>query len=601
MKSNFDKHPSIGVSHSNEDCIVGWYAIAGKINEIITAKGKNRVVVVFDCYQGVLHDEVETALRKELHYNLFINCSTALKTPKEVTAMVFPDVTDDQIFGFMTRLTIDKFFDDKRLAAVRKEIESKTEGVIVVYGEGATYAVSQSDILIYLDMARWEIQLRMRKGQVSNLGVVNAGAEFSLQYKQSYFVDWRVLDRHKISLMDKMDFVIDTNKPGNPKMASAALVLKGLEAASHRPFRVVPFFDPGPWGGQWLKEVADLDRSAVNYAWAFDCVPEENSLLLKFGDTTFEIPSIDLVLTKPVELLGEKVYKRFGAEFPIRFDFLDTMDGGNLSLQVHPTTQYIKDKFGMEYTQDESYYMLDVKDGAHVYLGLRDDVVPENMIGELKISQEEGRPFDAEKHVQKWPVNKHDHVLIPAGTVHCSGRDSVVLEISATPFIFTFKLWDWGRLGLDGKPRPINITHGEKVIQWDRKEAWTKKNLINRFEKMAEGDGWVEERTGLHETQFIETRRHWFTGTVPHHTNGGVNVINLVEGREAIVESPDHSFEPFIVHYAETFIIPAAVGAYTIRPHGESVGTQCGTLKAFVRTEEMNGYHLQDAPAGVKQ
>ncbi len=375
-------------------------------------------------------------------------------------------------------------------------------------------------------------------------------------------------------------------------MAAASLVLKGLEIASHRPFRVVPFFDPGPWGGQWLKEVADLDRSAVNYAWAFDCVPEENSLLLKLGDTTFEIPSIDLVLKKPAELLGEKVYKRFGAEFPIRFDFLDTMEGGNLSLQVHPTTQYIKDKFGMAYTQDESYYLLDVKDGAYVYLGLRDDVVPENMIEELKASQEEGTQFDAEKHVQKWSVKKHDHVLIPAGTVHCSGKDSVVLEISATPYIFTFKLWDWGRLGLDGKPRPINITHGEKVIQWDRKEAWTKKNLINRFEKIAEGEGWIEERTGLHESQFIETRRHWFTGTVPHHTNGGVNVINLVEGREAVVESPDQSFEPFVVHYAETFIIPAAAGAYTIRPYGESVGTQCATLKAFVRTEEMkNGYN----------
>jgi mannose-6-phosphate isomerase class I len=593
MKSNFNKHPSIKVSHDNEDCIVEWDGITRKINEIVVAKRKDRVVVVIDCYQGVLHEEVETILRRKLHYVLFEKSTAAFKTSEDIAAMVHPDVTDDQIFGFMTRLTIDKFFDNEKLSALRKKIELKTEGVIVVYGEGAAYVASESDILIYLDMARWEIQLRMRKSLVSNLGVANAGAEFSLQYKQAYFVDWRVLDKHKISFFDKIDFVVDTNKVGVPKMAAASLIRKGLEVASHQPFRVVPFFDPGPWGGQWLKRVADLDRSVVNYAWGFDCVPEENSLLLKFGDTMFEIPSINLVLRKPVELLGEKVYKRFGAEFPIRFDFLDTMDGGNLSLQVHPTAQYIKDKFGMEYTQDESYYLLDVKEGAHVYLGLRDDVVPENMIEELKVSQEAGAKFDAEKHVQKWPVKKHDHVLIPAGTVHCSGKDSVVLEISATPYIFTFKLWDWGRLGLDGKPRPINITHGEKVIQWDRRGSWTKKNLINRFEKIGEGKGWIEERTGLHEFQFIETRRHWFTGTVPHHTHEGVNVINLVEGREAIVESPDHLFEPFIVHYAETFIVPAAVGAYTIRPYGESVGTRCGTLKAFVRTEDIkNGYHL---------
>jgi mannose-6-phosphate isomerase class I len=592
MRSNFDKYPSIKVSQNDDDCITGWSAIASKINDVVAAKGERRVVVVIDCYQGVLHEEVETALRKQLHYDLFVNSTTAFKTSKEIATMVYPDVTDDQIFGFMTRLTIDKFFDEEKLSALRKEIDHRKEGVIVVYGEGAACVASQRDVLIYLDMARWEIQLRMRKRRVNNLGVINVGAEFSHQYKQAYFVDWRVLDKHKMSFFDAIDFVIDTNKQGNPKMAAASLVRMGLEIASHRPFRVVPFFDPGPWGGQWLKDVADLDRSAVNYAWGFDCVPEENSLLLKFGDITFEIPSINLVLKKPVDLLGEKVYQRFGAEFPIRFDFLDTMEGGNLSLQVHPTTQYIKDKFGMEYTQDESYYLMDVKDGAHVYLGLRDDVVPEKMIDELKTSQQAGTQFDAEKHVQKWRVNKHDHVLIPAGTIHCSGKDSVVLEISATPYIFTFKLWDWGRLGLDGKPRPINISHGEKVIQWDRRERWTKNNLINRFEKVGEGDGWVEELTGLHEFQFIETRRHWFTGTVPHHTHGGVNVINLVEGREAIVESPDHSFEPFVVHYAETFIVPAAVGAYTIRPYGESVGQKCGTLKAFVRTDGMsNGYH----------
>lgn len=596
MKSNFDKHPFIQVSQTSEDCIIGWSNIATYINSVAAAKVKSRIVIVIDCYQGVLHHEAEAELRRQLRYDLFVKSTDAFKEPQAIAAMVYPDVTDDQIFGFMTKLTIDKFFDDRKVAALQKEIEARTTGIVVVYGEGANYIASKPDIVLYLDMARWEIQLRMRKGQVDNLGVANAGAEFSHQYKQAYFVDWRVLDKHKMSFFDKIDYVIDTNKPGHPKMVEASLVRKGLDIAARQPFRVVPFFDPGPWGGQWLKEVVDLDRSAVNYAWGFDCVPEENSLLLKFGDTTFEIPSINLVLKKPVELLGEKVYKRFGAEFPIRFDFLDTMDGGNLSLQVHPTTEYIKDKFGMEYTQDESYYLMDVKDGAHVYLGLKDDVVPEEMIDELKTSQEAGTQFDAEKHVQKWPVNKHDHVLIPAGTVHCSGRDSVVLEISATPYIFTFKLFDWGRLGLDGKPRPINISHGAKVIQWDRREAWTKKNLINRFEKIAEGEGWTEERTGLHEFQFIETRRHWFTGTVPHHTNGVVNVINLVEGREAIVESPDRKFEPFVVHYAETFIVPAAVGAYTIRPYGESVGKTCGTLKAFVRTAETkNGYHLPGA------
>jgi len=160
----------------------------------------------------------------------------------------------------------------------------------------------------------------------------------------------------------------------------------------------------------------------------------------------------------------------------------------------------------------------------------------------------------------------------------------MVLEISATPYIFTFKLWDWTRLGLDGKPRPIHLAHGAANIQWDRTASWAKKHLVNAITPIGSGDGWREERTGLHEREFIETRRHWFTKVVSHDTHGGVNVINLVHGEEAIVESPTGAFQPFVVHYAETFIVPAAVGAYTIRPHGPAVGTECATLKAFVRT-----------------
>ena len=111
-----------------------------------------------------------------------------------------------------------------------------------------------------------------------------------------------------------------------------------------------------------------------------------------------------------------------------------------------------------------------------------------------------------------------------------------------------------------------------------------REHLLNNIQALGSGEGWREERTGLHEREFIETRRHWFTDTVPHNTEGGVNVINLVEGREAIVESPGGAFEPFVIHYAETFIVPAAVGAYTIRPYGESAGQECATLKAYVRT-----------------
>ena len=582
MNSNYNKYPNVKITGYEQQCWAGWSAIAGKIRAEIAAKGKQKIVVVVEAYPGVNDQEIVSAIQSEIQPDALFQSKTVFLSEDEIDQLTYSDVTDDRIFGYMSRLRIDQFFDSVHLADLKNRIE-EARGVVVVYGTGASVVAGSWDFLVYADMARWEIQLRMRRQEVANLGANNASLEFSRLYKRAYFVDWRVADRLKRMLLEQWDYVLDTNTAGNPKMTIGAAIRAALQETANQPFRVVPFFDPGPWGGQWMKEVCDLDRTAVNYAWCFDCVPEENSLLIDFGSLTFEIPSLNLVFYQPQKLLGENVFARFGAEFPIRFDFLDTMDGGNLSLQVHPLTEYIREHFGMFYTQDESYYMLDVKEDACVYLGLNDSAKPETMISELEAAQQGGSPFDADKHVARWKVKKHDHVLIPAGTVHCSGKNSMVLEVSATPYIFTFKLWDWGRLGLDGLPRAINIGHGKQNIDWVRRTDWVAQNLLNQVEQIAEGPGWREERTGLHKTEFIETRRHWFTEKVCHDTEGNLNVLNLVEGREAIVESPLDAFKPFVVHYAETFIVPASVGEYSIRPFGTAVGTECATLKAFVR------------------
>lgn len=580
MKSNYDKNPSILVGDNDKDCLTGWESIFGELNRRINKNSS--MLIAIETYQGVNDEEVENALKKELPTHKLFLSSDSFKSKKEIEEMIYPYVTDDRIFGFITDLEIKDFLDNSKIEKQKKKIDQDSNSIKVIYGVGASL-ISDADLLIYIDMARWEIQQRMRCNKVNNLGVDNKHFEPALLYKQSFFVDWKVLDKHKMTIFDNVDYFIDCNHRNRPKMVSGDNLKLGLKKASKQPFRVVPFFDSGVWGGQWLKEIVGLDRSVVNYAWGFDCIPEENSILLDFGSKTFETPAINLVLREPHGLLGDKVYKIFGAEFPIRFNLLDTMEGGNLSLQVHPTKKYIKEKFGMAFTQNESYYYLDAKEDAFVYLGVNENVDPNEMMDDLKRAKKENNQFDVDKYISKWPVKKHDHILIPSGTIHCSVRGSMVLEISATPYNFTFKLYDWGRLGLDNKPRPINIEHGENVIKWGRTSEWMKNNLVNNIKEIYAGENWTEERTGLDEINFIETRRHWFTDEVKHSTDGGVNVLNLIEGREAIVESPTDKFKPFVVHYAETFIIPAAVGDYTIRPYGSSEGQKCGTIKAFVK------------------
>jgi mannose-6-phosphate isomerase class I len=581
LKSNFNRHPGIELRSTDEECHTGWNNICNSLKSKIH-KDSNTTIVV-ECYQGVFENEVADRLISKLHPDNIFYSSDVFLSEEEVLDVTYQDVTDDRIFGYITRLTFDNFLNKKMVEKVKTDI-AEAKGLTLIIGTGASYLVPEPDVLIYADMARWEIQLRMRRNEINNLGISNHEDGFEAKYKRGYFVDWRVLDRLKKTLFEKIDYVLDTNTMEMPKMITGQLFREGLELASRIPFSPVPYFDAGPWGGQWMKDVCDLDKSAENYAWCFNCVPEENSLYFKFGNINFEIPSVNVVYYKPVELLGEAVYGRFGDEFPIRFDFLDTMGGGNLSLQVHPVTEYIQQKFGMNYTQDESYYLLDADEDAVVYLGLKEDIDGKSMIDDLRHSQKTGERFPDEKYVMKWHAKKHDHFLIPAGTVHCSGRNSMVLEISSTPYIFTFKLWDWGRLGMDGKPRPINIEHGNNVIKWERTENYTRNNLINQISEMESGDGWRCERTGLHEREFIETRRHWFTKSVIHNCIGGVRVFNVVEGREVLVSSVDNHFPPMTFHYAETFIVPADAGDIIIEPYGESKNMECGTIMAYVRT-----------------
>lgn len=573
-KANYDRFPSTKISGT---VIQGWENICSLLEEHLKAYP----ALAVDFYTGVYEEEVINELHR-LSPALFIDTRDLMKPESEIKAMTARFMTDDVLFGYVTNITLNDYFDQDKLKKAREEViadKRKSSGC----GKRSRHGSSCEAVLVYADMTRWEIQQRFRRHEVKALGIDNRKDAVSLQYKRGYFNDWRVCDKYKESLFDKVDFWLDTHIATEPKMIDQTTFFKGIEETVHSPFRVVPFFDPAPWGGQWMKEVCDLDPEKENYGWCFDCVPEENSLYFEVNGVRFELPSVDLVLLKTRELLGEPVEARFGKDFPIRFDFLDTVGGGNLSVQVHPTTQFIRENFGMYYTQDESYYLLDAKEGATVYLGLKTGIDKNEMIEDLRKAQKGEIVFNTEKYVNKLPAKKHDHYLIPGGTVHCSGSEALVLEISSTPNLFTFKLWDWQRLGLDGKPRPINVERGKEVIDWKRDTEYVKQHLANHLTKISEGDGWREERTGLHPNEFIETRRHWFTKPVTHHTNNSVNVLNLIEGEEAIIESPNGAFKPFVVHYAETFIIPANVNEYIISPYGKSAGKECATIKAYVR------------------
>lgn len=381
MRSNYEKDPSISISSDPSDCNVGWRAIIDRLRSQVA--GVNRsVVVCVECYPGVFEDEIQRAILNSLSSAEIIRTCDFLKPSSEIDSMLARELTDDPVFGRLSSLDLIDFFNPENLNRFARE--PRSTGLLFLLGPKAVLAVSEWDLLVYVDLPRWEIQQRQRRGEIGNFGAHNREALAAEKYKRAFFADWRIADRLKKQLLARADFLLDTTIPGHPTMISGNLFRQALSQTARRPFRVRLFFDPGPWGGQWMREVCDLPPGPPNYGWCFDCVPEENSLLFAFGDCRVEVPALDLVFSHPRELLGEAVHARFGTEFPIRFDFLDTMQGGDLSLQVHPLTEYIQEQFGMHYTQDESYYSLDGGNDACVYLGLRENIDRTSMIADLR-------------------------------------------------------------------------------------------------------------------------------------------------------------------------------------------------------------------------
>ena len=581
----YDRYPAKKIENTRGSVFRGEASIHERLKN--DPEGEARTLVL-ETYPGVSKGEVLKLIRG-LSPDLILSASDMLKGPEERRPLLEEILTGDRVFGRMYRGELSDFADPERKKALEEKIRS-SRGRTVIWGFGASLLCAdllreksrggkRKALLVYCDISRWEIQLRFRAGMANALSD-NPKEDILKKYKQGYFLEWRLADRIKEKCLKEMDYYMDCTRDGDFVMITAGLFDRLLDEEVSGPFRLVPYFDPGVWGGQWMKKVCGLDPSAPNYAWSFDGVPEENSLLFDLEGTLLEMPAMNLTLMRPVKLLGKRVFDIYGAEFPIRFDFLDTMGGQNLSLQVHPDRDYIASAFGMAYTQDESYYILDAGEGACVYLGLKEDADKEELFRSLRRAQAGEEVFDAEKYVNKIPAGKHDHFLIPAGTVHCSGKNAMVLEISATPFIFTFKLWDWGRLGLDGKPRPINIDHGEKVLK-ERRTSWVMENLVNSTEVLRREEGFTEEHTGLHELEPIETRRLTIEkgACVRVSCRGSVNMLNLVEGESCIAESTDGSFPPYEVHYAETFIVPACAGEFLLRAEKGPVMV----MQAFVR------------------
>jgi hypothetical protein len=167
----------------------------------------------------------------------------------------------------------------------------------------------------------------------------------------------------------------------------------------------------------------------------------------------------------------------------------------------------MREVFGWPYTQHEIYYVMVGGEENKVYLGLRGNADLEAFRRVAHEAHHHETPFDIESYVQTFPAEPHQLFVIPAGTPHGSGEGNVVLEVSATPYLYSLRFYDWLRRDVEGRQRPIHLGHAFDNLAPDRTGEAVRRDLVQSPRPLRKGDGWSEELLGALPEMFFGVRR----------------------------------------------------------------------------------------------
>ncbi|HUB68909.1 MAG TPA: hypothetical protein VL984_00665 [Acidimicrobiales bacterium] len=481
------------------------------------------------------------------------------------------ELRDDPDFDFLASGRLSDLF------ASRTPPEARDGELSVVYGPGA--GLVPHDALWYMDLPKRYAEAAVTSGGGTNLG--QPPGTGSATTKRLFYIDWPLLDRHRDEMIESVQIWADFQRPEMPSFLDGHSLRKTLAQLATIPFRTRPTFNTTPWGGHWGQTRLGYNPGAANTALGYELIAPEAGVLVGDDDgPQVEVPFQLIVSCHPVQMLGEEVHRAFGTSFPVRFDYLDTLGGGNLSVHCHPQAEYMRSVFGWPYTQHESYYMMVGGRENEVFLGLHQATDVSSFERDARLADEEGKALDVRQYVASFPAQAHDLFLIPSGTPHGSGAGNVVLEVSATPYLYSLRFYDWLRRGRDGGFRPVHVNHAFRNLDPNRRGEAVKRDLLQPPRAIAGGPGWEEQLLGALAEMFFEVRRlNLEPGAMSAQTTGGrFHVLNVVDGDGVLIEMPGGRVDSLV--YAETMVVPASVGDYLLRPLGAS---RVRLVKALVR------------------
>ncbi len=556
--------------------------------ELAALAAEKNVVVAFDGYTTAKWDLFLNLLSRELGVkgiqmeSLDGNALT-LKEGEVIDEMIDSllewDTKKDPtlLFGRIYRGGYEGLLDGQKVEAFRAQVGKAAEGkgkVIAVFGYGVLIPSLRDlyDVKCFFDVTPKTSILRIRGGEYANLGRVRPDMPARV-IRRCYYCDFEIAVHNRKNLLEtgEYDYFFLSDDPCNVKMLPRVAFEDILAQLAKRPFRAKPVYLEGVWGGTYMKKLRNLPSTMRNAAWVFDFIPMEVSVLVEVGKELLDINYCTFVHREGVNIMGEDCVKKFQGYFPVRFNYDDSYHStGNMSIQCHSGGEFnIKeyDEFGR---QDESYYVCVTGHDAKTFVGFRDDADIPQFFKDIEAADTQHVPCDYMKYVSYEESKPGLQVMLPAGTIHSSGRNQVVLEIgSLTIGSYTYKMYDYLRLDFDGKQRPIHTELGERVVAQERNTTWCRQNIVQQPRLAEEGEGWQEYILGENPMLYFTLRRLEFEQSCQQKTNGQFHVLALVDGEKVRVRSVAHPERCYEASYLDIVVVPADMGEYVIENLGK--------------------------------
>lgn len=513
--------------------------------------------------------------------------AATLKSGKEIDAIIDPLLIWDTkidptlLYGKVYKGGYQGLMDEVRTEAFKKAVPASRQAgkISVVYGYGSLIPELRElyDVKVFFDLTPMKSMLRIRRGEYSNLGKERPGI-INRTIRRCYYCDFEcaVRNRHELWENNVPDWYVLDNDPQNLQLMPFGTFSDICAQLVKYPFRAKPCYLEGVWGGSYMKKLRNLPDEMRNAAWVFDFIPMEVSVVVEAGDEKLDINYCSFVHKEGVNLMGEDCVKKFEGYFPIRFNWDDSYHStGNMSIQCHSGGEYNVKNYNEFGRQDESYYVVVTGHDAKTFIGFRDDADIPQFFRDIEAADTEHKPCDYMKYVSYEESKPGLQVMLPAGTIHSSGRNQVILEIgSLTIGSYTYKMYDYLRLDFDGKQRPIHTRLGEENVRQDRRysvihDPESPEYIVQKPRLAASGEGWEEYILGENPQVYFSLRRLEFEKKCEQDTGGKLfHVLTLVDGDAVRVRSVRHPERYFDLQFMDIVCVPADMGRYVIENLG---------------------------------